>query len=82
MVRLDYSILFAKGATQIVDIPIDPQGTGDVYINDFIEATIVIKGTDNVTRCEQAMLLAIGVSPHQSTSANQSHGKTSKHATN
>ena len=82
MVLLDDSIQFEKGTKKIVGVPINPRGTSNVYIDDFIKATIVIKGTDNVTRCEQAMLLAIGVSPHQSTSANQSHGKTSKHATN
>jgi hypothetical protein len=62
MVLLDDSILFAKGDKQIDDIPINPQGTSNVYIDDFIEATIVIKGTDNVIRCEQALLLAINVS--------------------
>ncbi len=27
--------------------PVDARGTGDVYINDLIQATIVIEGTDN-----------------------------------
>ena len=61
MTLMDDSIPFTECAEQIVDIPIDPQGTGDIYINDFIETTIVIKGTDNVVRCERATLLAIDV---------------------
>jgi hypothetical protein len=64
MILMDDSIPFTEGAEQSVDIPIDPQGTGNIYINDFIETTIVIKGTDNVIRCEQATLLAIDVSAH------------------
>ncbi len=62
MVLMDDSIPFAEGAEQIVDIPIDPRGTGNIYIDDLIEMTIVIIGTDNVIRCEQATLLAINVS--------------------
>jgi len=61
MILMDDSIPFAEGAEQIVDIPIDPRGTGDIYIDDFIETTIVIEGTDNVVRCERATLLAIDV---------------------
>jgi len=49
-------------AEQIVDIPIDPRGTGDINIDDFIETTIVIDGTNNVIRCERAILLAIEIS--------------------
>jgi hypothetical protein len=62
MILMDDSIPFAEGAEQIVDIPIDPRGTGDVYIDDFIEKTIVIEGTDNVIRCKRATLLPINVS--------------------
>ncbi len=62
MTLMDDSIPFAEGAEQIVDIPIDPRGSGDIYIDDFIETTIVIKETDNVTRCERATLLVIDVS--------------------
>ncbi len=52
MELLDASIPFAKGADLIVDIPVDPRGTGDIYIDDPIQATVVIDGTDNVIRCE------------------------------
>ena len=61
MILIDDSIPFAEGAEQIVDIPINPRGTGDIYIDDFIETTIVMEGTDNVVRCERATLLAIDV---------------------
>jgi hypothetical protein len=59
MELLDASIPFAEGADLIVDIPVNLRGTGDVYINDLIQATVVIDGTDNVICCEQATLLAI-----------------------
>ncbi len=44
---MDDSIPFAKGGELIVDIPVDARGTGDVYIDNLIQATVVIKGTDN-----------------------------------
>ena len=44
---MDDSILFTKGEKLIVDIPVDARGTGDVYIDDLIQPTIVIEGTDN-----------------------------------
>jgi hypothetical protein len=52
MELLDTSIPFAEGADLIVDIPVDPRGTGVVYIDDLIQATVIIDGTDNVIRCE------------------------------
>ena len=62
MILMHDAIPFAEGAEQLVDIPIDPRGTGDININNFIETTIVIDGTNNVIRCEQATLLAIEIS--------------------
>jgi hypothetical protein len=62
MILMEDSISLADGTKQIVDIPIDPRGTGDVYIDNFIETTIVIEGTDNIIRCKQATLLATNVS--------------------
>ncbi len=56
---LDASIPFAEGADLIVDIPVDLRGTRDVYIDDPNQATVIIDGTDNAIRCEQATLLAI-----------------------
>jgi hypothetical protein len=56
---MDDSIPFAKGGELIVDIPVDARGTGDVYINDLIQATVVIEGTDNAIRCKRATLLAV-----------------------
>ncbi len=51
MELLDASISFAEGADLIVDIPVNPRGTGDIYIDDLIQATVVIDGTDNAIRC-------------------------------
>jgi hypothetical protein len=59
MELLDASIPFAEGADLIVDIPVDPRGTKDIYIDDLIQAIVVIDSTDNAIHCEQAMLLAI-----------------------
>jgi hypothetical protein len=56
---LNASIPFAEGVDLIVDIPVDPRGTGDAYIDNLIQATVIIDGTDNAICCEQATLLAI-----------------------
>ena len=57
---LDDDIPFGEGAELIVDIPIDPRGSHDVYIDDIILLTVDIPGTDNVARGQSASLLAIG----------------------
>ncbi len=44
---MDNSIPFTKGGELIVDIPVDARGAGDVYIDDLIQATIIMEGTDN-----------------------------------
>ncbi len=59
MELLNPSIAFAEDEDLIVDIPVGSRGTGDIYIDDLIQATVVIDSTDNAIRCEQAMLLAI-----------------------
>jgi hypothetical protein len=59
MELLNASIPFAEGSDLIVGIPVDPRGTGDVYINNLIQATVIIDGFNNAIRCEQATLLAI-----------------------
>ncbi len=56
---MDDSIPFAKGGELIMDIPVDARGTGDVYIDDLIQATVVIEGMDNAIQCKCATLLAI-----------------------
>jgi hypothetical protein len=56
---MDNSIPFAEGTEQIVNIPVDPRGMGNVYIDDLVQAAVIIDGTDNAIRCKHATLLAI-----------------------
>jgi hypothetical protein len=52
---------FRIGWDHMVDIPTNPRGMVDIYINDFIGLTVNIKGTYNVMRLERASLLGISV---------------------
>ena len=45
---LDNSIPLGQGSELIVHISIDPRGTHDIYIDDIINLTIDILGTDHV----------------------------------
>ncbi len=55
---LDNSISIKPGLELIVDIPVNPRGITDVYIDDFILLAVDIKGTDNLQRHDHAHLLA------------------------
>jgi hypothetical protein len=55
---LDDDIPFEIGQDLIVEIPVDPQGTVDLYIDDFCGLTVDID--DNATCLERAPLLALG----------------------
>jgi hypothetical protein len=61
MAPLDASIPFAEGTELIVEIPIDPRGTGNIYIDDLIQVTVVINGTGNATQCICTTLFAIDI---------------------
>ena len=50
---------FSEGKELIVDIPVDPRGTVDVYIDDTISLCVDLEGSDNVERLKQCSLLAI-----------------------
>ena len=45
----------------IIDVPVDPQGISDVYIDDIISLCVDIEGTDHVERLKQCSLLAINI---------------------
>jgi hypothetical protein len=60
-VFLDNSIPFKPGLKLFVDIPVNPHGTTDVDIDDFISLAVDIKGTDNLERCNCASLLAFNM---------------------
>ncbi|KAL7530514.1 LOW QUALITY PROTEIN: hypothetical protein ACHAXR_005024 [Thalassiosira sp. AJA248-18] len=65
MKLMDSSIPFAEAKDLIVDVPVDPRGTTDVYIDDTIGLTVDIPGTDNAKRLERAILLAIHVAARE-----------------
>jgi hypothetical protein len=50
---------FGIGRQLIVDVPVDPRGTTDVYIDDTIALCVDLENTDNDCRLENATLLAI-----------------------
>jgi hypothetical protein len=56
---IDETIPFNEGTEQIVNIAVDPQGTGNVYIDDLIQTAVIIDRTDNAIRCKCPTLLAI-----------------------
>ena len=56
---LDSSIPLAQARELIVDVPINPRGTADVYIDDTVGLAVDIEGSGNDTRLERAILLAI-----------------------
>jgi hypothetical protein len=45
----------------IIDVPMDPRGKIDVYIDDTTGLTVMVPGTDNATCMEAAIPLAIEV---------------------
>jgi hypothetical protein len=55
------NVPFGIGRDLIVDIPINPCGTVDVYIDNFIGLTVDLEGSDNTTCLERAPLLGLMV---------------------
>jgi len=60
---LDDEIPFGIGRDLVVDIPVDPRGTVDLYIDDFCGLTVDID--NNALRLERAPLLALGSAVHE-----------------
>ena len=58
---LSNSVPFGVGKELIVDVPVDPRGIEDVYIDDTVGLCVDIQSTNNATRLENAVLLAIHV---------------------
>jgi hypothetical protein len=50
---------FGAGKDLIVNIPVDPKGTHNVYLDDIISLTVNIWGSNNLDHCAGAALLAI-----------------------
>ncbi len=55
---------FAAGRELIVDIPVNPRGYADVYIDDTTGLTVDLPGTRNADQLEAAIPLAIEVAAH------------------
>ena len=53
---------FEEGKELIVDIPVDPRGKSDIYIDDLINLTVLKEGSSNDIRIARAALLAIHTS--------------------
>jgi hypothetical protein len=58
---LDKDVPFAMGRELIVDVPVNPRGYTNVYIDDTTRLTIDFPGTCNANRLEAAIPLAIEV---------------------
>ena len=58
---LDDDVPFGVGKELIVDVPVEPKGIADVYIDDTIALGVDLQNTNNSIRLENAILLAIHV---------------------
>jgi len=67
--RLDDSAPFGAGRDLIVDVPVDPRGTADIYIDDIIGLSVDVEGSNNDLRLARAILLAIHVAARPKTQA-------------
>ena len=56
---LDDDVPFGVGKELIVDVPVDPKGIADVYIDDTIALGIDMHDSDNSLRLENEILLEI-----------------------
>jgi hypothetical protein len=58
---LENNVLFAMGRESIVNIPVNPRGYADVYIDNTTGLTVNLPGTRNANRLEMVIPLAIKV---------------------
>jgi hypothetical protein len=63
--HLTDDIPFGIGRELVVDIPVDPQGKNDIYINDFVGLMVDIDSSDNAKRMESAPLLTVSVTSRE-----------------
>ncbi len=56
---LDNDVPFAVGRELIINVPVDPHGYADIYIEDTTGLTINLPGTPNANRLEAAIPLAL-----------------------
>ena len=58
---LDDDVPFGVGKELIVDVPVNPKGIADVYIDDTISLSVNMYDSDNSPRLENAILLTIHI---------------------
>ena len=56
---MDDSITFGIGKQLIVNVPVDPRGVTDNYINDTTGRTVDTEGSENITRLKRSNILEI-----------------------
>jgi hypothetical protein len=59
--RFDDNVPYGIGRELIVDVPVDPRGTADVYIDDLVGLTVDLEDSGNDDRLSKALLLAMEV---------------------
>ena len=64
-IPLQEDIPFGEARELAVDIPVDPRGQADVYIDDIFALAVNMEGTNNTKRLESAPLLAIHAAARQ-----------------
>ena len=74
-ITIDNDIQFGEGKEIIVNIPINPRGMNDVYVDDIIPLTVGLPNTVNMSRCESAALLAIHATVRESHPDDPSPGE-------
>ena len=61
-VLLPSDVPFGVGRDLVVDIPVNPKGIVDIFLDDTVSLTVALPGSDHATRLSRATLLAIHAS--------------------
>jgi hypothetical protein len=58
---LPEDVPFGVGKELVVDVPVNPRGMSDVFIDDTFTQAVDLPGSDNILRAERGAMLAIHV---------------------